>query len=144
MPGTTPRQSARVAFKAVLEAANLGVDVLERMPYEGAPSRSVVLTMVSGVTRKPAIGLRTSEATRALEEHHRIQIDCYHEDQAECERLAERVEQVILDHAETFEATYDILDVSKAADIDTTPPDSTVRQTRIQMDFLFYTHRAVS
>jgi len=144
VPGTTPRQDARAAFKAVLDQATLGVQVCDRMPYEGAEQRSVVLTLVSGVTRRPALGLRITPEMRALEEHHRLQVDCYYDDTVEVEKLADKVEQAIMDHVDTLENTYDIHDVRKVADIDSTPPDATLRESRIIMDFEFYTHRAIS
>jgi len=144
VPSTTPRQDVRAAFKAILDAGNLGVTVHGCMPYEGAEQRSVVLTLVSGFSRRSALGLRITSEMRALEEHHRIQIDCYHDDQAECEKLADNVEQAIMDHLDELESTYDVHNVSKVTDIDATPPDSTLRESRILMDFDFYTHRAVT
>jgi hypothetical protein len=144
LPGTTPRQDARAAFKTILDQANLGVTVYDHMPYEGAEQRSVVLTMVSGVSRRPSLGLRISASMRALEEHHRLQIDCYYDDPVECGKLADKVEQAIMDHLDELEFTYDVHDVSKVTDIDTTPPDATLRESRIIMDFEFYTHRAIS
>lgn len=144
MPSTTPRADIRTAFKTILDQANLGVTVYERMPYEGAEQRSVVLTLVSGVSKKPALGLRITSDTRALEEHHRIQVDCYYDDHAEVEKLADKVEQAIMDHVDTLENTYDVHDVRKAVDIDTTPPDATLRESRIILGFEFYTHRAVT
>lgn len=144
MPSTTPRQDIRLAFKVILDQANLGVPVHDRMPYEGAEQRSVVLTLVSGVSRHPAIGNQATATQLALEEHHRIQVDCYHDDQAEVEKLADQVEQAIMDRAKILESTYDVHDVRKVADIDTAPPDPLLRESRILMDFDFYTHRAVT
>jgi len=134
----------RAAFKAVLDAANLGVTVHDRMPYEGAESRSVVLTLVSGVSRRPALGLWVSAGTRAVEEQHRIQIDCYHDDPSECEKLADKVEQALVDHLDILRSTYDIHDVRKVVDMDTGPQDPMLHESRITMDFQFYTHRAVT
>lgn len=144
MPSTTPRSDARATFKAILDQANLGVAVHDRMPYEGTEQRSVVLTLVSGVTRKPAIGIRIREELRAFEEHHRIQIDCYSDDQEECEKLADKVEQAIMDRLDELESLYDIHDIKKVVDIDTAPADPMLRESRILMDFDFYTHRAVT
>lgn len=144
MPTTTPRQDARAAFKAILDSANLGVTVHDRMPYEGAEQRSVVLTLVSGVSRHPALGNQVTATQRALEEHHRIQVDCYYDGQVEVEKLADKVEQAIMDHLDELESTYDVHNVNKVADVDTAPLDSSLRESRILMDFEFYTHRAVT
>ena len=143
MPTTTPRQDVRAAFKAILETANLGVRVYDRMPYEGAEMRSVVLTVVSGLSRRPALGLQIQSGMRGLEEHHRIQVDCYHDDQAEAGKLAGNVEQAIMDSVDTLASTYDIHDVRKLQDVDVAPPDPTLRECRVLLDFGFYTHRTV-
>jgi hypothetical protein len=143
MTGTTPRHDARVAFKAVLDGAQLGVTVHERMPYEGADQRSLVLTIVSGVSRPSALGNQVSPAECAIEEHLRIQIDCYHDNQTQAGHLAGKVEQAIIDAAETFAATYDIHDVRKLDDFDVASPDPMVRECRVLLDFGFYTHRVV-
>lgn len=144
MPSTTPRQDVRAAFKTILTQANLGVIVYERMPYEGAEPRSVILTLVSGSNRSPGIGARFSSTQRAFEVTHRMQVDVYHDDKAECEKLADRVEQAIMDHLDTLRNTHDVHDVRKIVDTDTLPEDPLLRQTRILMDFEFFTHRAVT
>lgn len=144
MPSTTPRQDVRSAFKTILEAANLGVTVYERMPYEGAEPRSVVLTLVSGSNQSPGIGARFSQTQRAFENRFRLQVDCYHDDKAEADKLADKVEQAIMDRLDVLRSTYDIHDVRKIVDSDTLPPDPTLHETRILMDFEFFTHRAVT
>lgn len=144
MPSTTPRQNVRSAFKTILVAANLGVTVHERMPYEGAEQRSVVLQLVSGSNRSPGIGLRFSSAERATEEPRRIQIDCYHDDPAEAEKLADKVGQAIMDHLDVLRSTYDIHHVRMSVEIDTLPDDPLVKLTRIRQDWEFFTHRAVT
>jgi hypothetical protein len=143
VPSTTPRQDARAAFKAILDAANLGVPVFDRMPYEGAEQRSVVLTLISGVSRPSALGNQITPTQQALEEHHRIQVDCYHDDQTQAGMLAGKVEQVIMDSADTLASTYDIHDVRKLQDMDVAPPEPTLRECRVLLDFGFYTHRTI-
>jgi hypothetical protein len=105
MPSTTTRADAKDAFKAILDAAQLGVPVFRDLPPEGAPVPSVVLTLVSGGSRSGAIGLQETETQRALEERHRIQIDCYHDDKVECDRVADQVEQAIVDREDTLRST---------------------------------------
>lgn len=144
MPTTTPRQDVRAAFKAILDAAALGVPVHERRPYEGAEIRSVVLTLVSGSNQVPSLGMQHSSTERALESRYRLQIDCYHDEQTECERLADKVDQAITDHLETLRSTYDIHDVKKIVDTDTAPPEPGLHEGRILMDYEFYTHRTVT
>lgn len=144
MPSTTPRQDVRAAFKTILTQANLGVIVYERMPYEGAEPRSVILTLVSGSNRSPGIGARFSSTQRAFEVTHRMQVDVYHDDKAEAEKLADKVEQAIMDRLATLRATYDIHDVRKVVDVDSLPPDPMVKQARIILDFEFFAHRAIT
>jgi hypothetical protein len=49
-----------------------------------------------------------------------------------------------MDQVNTLRSTYDVHDIAKVLDIDTTPPDLTARESRIIMDFDFHTHRAVT
>ena len=139
----TPRVDVRAAFKAILDAAELDVPVYERMPYEGAEQRSVVLTLVSGVSRPSAIGNQITPTQQALEEHHRIQIDCYYDGQTEAGMLAGKVVQAIMDAVDTLASTYDIHDVRKLQDMDVAPPEPTLRECRVLLDFGFYTHRTI-
>jgi len=132
------------AFKSVLETAQLGVPVYAEMPYEGAEQRSVVLTIVSGWDRSPSIGLRHSKSSSALEERYRLQIDCYHDDQTEVKKLADKVMQAIADRLDLLRATYDIHGVRRLVITQTQPPESMVRESRILLDYEFYTHRALS
>ena len=141
---STPRASVRAAFKNILDAAELDVPVYERMPYEGAEQRSVVLTIATITSQRPAIGNQITSTKKGLEEHYRLQVDCYHDDKAEADKLADAVEQVIMEAQDDLEETYGIFDVKKVADIDTLPPASHLRETRILMDFQFYTHRELT
>jgi hypothetical protein len=143
LPGTTPRQDARAAFKAVLDAANLGVTTYAQMPYEGTEPRSVVLTMISGVSRPSALGNRVTTTGRALEEHHRIQIDCYHDDQVQAGMLAAKVAQAIEDATDAFASIYDIHDVRKAQDADMAASEPMLQESRVLLEFTFYTYRSV-
>jgi hypothetical protein len=144
MPSTTTRRDTKDAFKAVLDAALLGVPVFRDLPYEGAPVPSVILTLVSGGSRSGAIGLQETETQRALEERHRIQIDCYHDDKVECDRVADQVEQAIVDREDTLRSTYGIENVQKVDDADVSMPNELSRQCRVRMDFGFITYRAVA
>ena len=114
------------------------------LPPEGAPVPSVVLTLVSGASRSGAIGLQETETQRALEERHRIQIDCYHDDKVECDALADPVEQTIVDHEDTLRSTYGIENVQKLDDADVAMRNEIGRQCRVRMDFGFTTYRAVA
>jgi hypothetical protein len=135
----------RAAFVAVLEAANLGVTIHDRLPYEGADSRSVVLTIVSGTSRSPGIGLRRSTDKRGFEEQYRLQVDCY-DDRLEVGKLADKVEQALVDAIDSLELGYDIHNLRKAADSDRAPtgagPGS--REGRVLIEFTFYTHRELT
>jgi hypothetical protein len=135
---------AKDAFKAILDAGMLGVDVYRDLPYEGTPVPSVVLTLVSGNSRSGAIGLQESPTQRALEERHRIQIDCYHNEKVECDALADAVEQAIVDHDDTLRSTYGIENVQKLDDADVARGNEMTRESRVRMDFGFITYRAIS
>jgi hypothetical protein len=144
LPGTTPLQDVLAAFKTVLDAAGLGVEVYEQQPYEGAEQRSVVLTPVAAHTARPALGLRITSTIRALEEHCRLQVGCFHDERADCRSLADKVSQVIFDHVDEFERVYDIHDLRRTLGPIPGPVDSGVRESYMLMDFEFYTHRAVT
>jgi len=144
MPGTTSLQDILAAFKTVLDSASLGVTVYEEQPYGGAKERSVVLTPVAGHTARPALGLRITSTMRALEEHCRLQIDCYYDDQAKCRSLTDQVSQALFDHADEFAQTYDIHDLRRVLGPIPGPGEAHVRQSRILMDWEFYSYRAVA
>ena len=144
MPSTMTRRDCKDAFKAILDAAQLRVPVHRDMPYGGADVPSVVLTLVSGVSRSGAIGLQESETQRALEQRYRIQVDCYHDDKVECDALADKVEQAIVDKEDTLRSTYGIENVQKIDDADVSIPNDMARECRVRMDFGFVTYRAVA
>ena len=143
MPSVTPREDVRAAFKTVLDTGELLIPVYDHMPYEGAKQRSVVLTLISGSSLKAALGNRISTTTRGLEEHFRLQVDCYSSNQTEAGKLAAKVEKTILANADLFRAIHDIHHIRKVNDVDDLPSDPTVRECRVSMDFIFYTHRLV-
>ncbi len=144
MPSTTTRGDAKDAFKAILDAAELEVPVLRDLPYEGAPVPSIVLTLVSGSSRSGAIGLQETVTERALEEHHRIQIDCYHNGKVECDALADAVEQTIVDGEDTLCSTHGIENVQKLDDSDVAPRNEMARESRVRLDFGFIIYRTVA
>jgi len=144
LPSTTSLQDILTAFKAVLDSAGLGVKVYEGEPYEGAEQRSVVLTPAAGHTARPALGLRISSTTRALEEHCTLQISCFFDDQPNCRALVDKVNQALFDHADELERAYDIHNLKRTLGPIPGPVDAGIRESHILMDFEFYTHRAVS
>jgi hypothetical protein len=144
LPSTTPLQGILAAFKAVLDAAELGVKVYEEMPYEGAEQRSIVLAPVAGHTARPALGLRITSNTRALEEHCTLQVSCFFDDQPNCRALADKVNQALFDHMDEFGRLYDIHDLRRTVGPVPGPVDVGVRVSHILMGYEFYTHRAVT
>ena len=138
---TKTRSNAMDAFTAILEAALVDIPILRDLP---APVPSVVLTLVSGVSRSGAIGLQESETQRALEEGYRIQIDCYHNSKVECDTLADAVEQAIVDHEEALNSTYGIENIHKMDDADVARANELSNERRVRMDFGFTTYRAVA
>jgi hypothetical protein len=144
LASTTPLQDIVGAFKSVLDGAELGVVVYEESPYDGAEQRSVVLSPVAGYTNKPSLGLRIASSIRALEEHCRLQIDCFYDDQANCRRLVDKVSQTIFDHADELERVCDIHDLRRVMGPIPGPVDAGLRESHMILDFQFYTHRAVT
>jgi hypothetical protein len=135
------REFVRTTFATILEGADLGVTVYDRMPYSGAETRSVVLTITGGSTRWPALGKWFGLGKKGSEEHYRLQADCYYDDPAGAEALADAVEQAIVNQAENLKNTYGIYDVKKIADIDSPPPEVGLRESRILLSFDLYRHR---
>jgi hypothetical protein len=150
---TTPREDVRVAFKTILDAASLGVTVYKELPFEGADQRSVVLSMVSGTSRSPGVGMYGTKAGatgRAVREEYRLQVDVNYDDKAQCHVLADAVEQAIWNAHDTLRDTYDIHGLQKMLDVDALPYGASLRmpvltrEARVIMDWMFWTHRKVA
>lgn len=124
--------------------------MFDRLPFDGADQRSVVLTIISGTSKSPGIGLRKSTTKRGLMEQYRLQVDVNYDDKTECGKLADKVEQTIWDAHDTLRDTYDIHGLRKVLDVDTLPlgtslrMDVIIREARVLMDFEFYTHRELT
>lgn len=144
MPSTRPLQDIVAAFKAVLDAAKLGVSVYEEEPYPGTHRRCVVLTPVGGFDARSALNLQVTPNMRALEEHCRLQVDCYYDTLVKCRELVDKVAQVIVDHDDEFDRVYDIHDIRRVLGPIPGPSPPNVRETRYLMDFEFYTYRPVT
>ena len=131
----------------VLDTANLGVTVYDRLPFEGADTRSVVLSIVSGTSKSPGVGLRKGPTKRGLMEQYHLQVDCNYDDKEGCAELADSVEQALMNAIDTFRATYDIHGLRKMVDVDALPLGASLRipvltrEARVIMDFTFWTHR---
>jgi len=144
MPGTSSLQDILTAFKTILDSAGLSVEVYEEVPYEGAEQRSVVLTPVAGHTARPALGLRISSTTRALEEHCTLQVSCFFDDQPNCRALVDKVNQALFDHIDDLEDVYDIHNLRRTLGPISGPVPPGVRESHMLMDFEFHTYRAVT
>lgn len=155
---STPRESVRAAFKAILDAAfvsggtgtlvtNLGVTIYDRLPFEGVDTRSVVLSIVSGTSKSPGVGLRKDSTKRGLMQLYRLQVDCNYDDKEGCAELADTVEQLLMNAIDTLRTTYDIHGLRKMLDVDALPLGASLRipvltrEARVIMDFIFWTHR---
>ncbi len=155
---STPRESVRAAFKTILDVvfvsggtgASFGVAVYDRLPFEGADQRSVILTMVSGTSRSPGAGLRKSLTKRGLIDQYRLQVDCNYDDKTVCGQLADAVEQALMDAIDTLRTTYDIHNLRKMLDVDALPIGTSLRvpvltrEARIIQDYTFWTHRELA
>lgn len=133
-----------------MDAANLGVTVYDRLPYEGADQNSVVLTIISGTSKSPGVGLRKDPGKRGFMEQYRLQVDVNNSDKTACSQLADAVEQALTDAIDTLRSTYDIHGLRKVMDVDTLPLGASLRTTvltreaRVILDFQFWTHRQLA
>jgi hypothetical protein len=147
---STPREDVRAAFVTVLTDANLGVTIYKELPFEGADTRSIVLTMVSGTSRSPGVGLRKDSTKRGVMEQYHLQVDCNFDDKEGCSQLADAVEQALMNAIDTLRSTYDIHGLRKMLDVDALPLGASVRlpvltrEARVIMDFMFWTHRQLA
>jgi len=147
---STPRESVRAAFVAILTAANLGVTIYDGLPFDGADTRSVVIRTVSGTSKSPGVGLRKSTTKRGFMAYYRLQLDINYDDRAGVTTLADQVEQAIMDAIDTLRTTYDIHGLRKMLDVDALPIGASVRipiltrEARVIMDFTFWTHRELT
>jgi hypothetical protein len=154
LSATTPREDVRAAFVTILTDANLGVSIYKELPFEGADQRSIVLTMVSGTSRSPGVGMYGGPAAnptgRAVMNLYHLQVDINYDDKAGCSQLADQVEQAIWEAHEELRDTYDIHGLQKVLDIDTLPLGASLRmpvltrEARVIMDWTFWTHRQLA
>lgn len=144
---TTTREDVRAAFKAVLDAANLGVTVYDRLPFEGADANSVVLGIVSGTSKGAGVGMRENPGKHTVLNYYHLQIDCNADDKTACAKLADAVEQAIWAAHDTLRDIYDIRGLQKILDVDSLPLGASLRvpvltrEARVILDFSFWTHR---
>jgi hypothetical protein len=133
---TTPRATFRDGFYQVLYAA-LGseIEVVKYRPPEGVPPRSIVLGIVSGSNRVPALGQRVSPTQTGLEERYRLQIDVFELDREQAEIIADKVEQTIKDALDTLRSTYGVDDVKKLVDTDVGGTEQLQREGHVIMDY---------
>jgi hypothetical protein len=140
----------RAAFVAILTAANLGVTIYDRLPFEGADQNSVYLTIISGTTKSPGLGLRENPGKRELMAQYRLQVDVNADDKKVCSQIADAVEQALMNAIDTLRSTYDIHGLRKILDVDTLALGQSVRmpvltrEARVIMGFMFWTHRQLA
>ncbi len=139
-----PREDVRTAFVAILNAANLGVPVYDRMVFTGVDSRSVVVTVAAGSNKSPGLGL--DSGGQGLEDYFTLRVDCYSDDPTGVGVLADSVEQALMNAIDTFRATYDIQGLRNIADIDTLMAGAgpLTRVRRVLLEFSFFTHRGLT
>jgi len=134
---TSPRATFRNAFYHVLNTA-LGTDieVVKYRPPEGISGRAVVLSIVSGVNKRPGFGLRTSATQRGLMERYRIQIDIFENDREQAENYADKVEQAIITALNSpFRTVYHVFDIKKIVDTDVGPTEQLQREAHSILDY---------
>ena len=132
----------------------MDVTVYDRLPFEGADIRSVVLTLISGTSKSPGVGMyggpKTDPISRTVMNQYRLQVDCNYDDKEGCANLADAVEQAIWDAHDDLRENHDIHGIQKVLDIDTLPLGASIRvpvltrEARVIMDLVFWTHRQVT
>jgi len=133
---TTPRATFRNAFyTALYDALGSGIDVVKYRPPEGVSGRAIVLGIVSGSNRVPALGQRVSPTQMGLEERYRIQIDVFELDREQAEICADKVEQAIKDALGTLRSTYGVEDVKKIVDADVGGTEELQREAHVIIDY---------
>jgi len=131
----TPRATFRTAFYTVLhDALGSGIDVVKYRPPEGVSGRVIVLGIVSGSNRVPALGQRVSRTQRGLEERYRIQIDVFEIDREQAEIYADKVEQAIKDALDTLRSCG-VEDVKKIVDADVGGSEELQREAHVILDY---------
>jgi len=131
----TPRATFRTAFYTVLhDALGSGIDVVKYRPPEGVSGRVIVLGIVSGSNRVPALGQRVSRTQRGLEERYRIQIDVFEIDREQAEIYADKVEQAIKDALDTLRSCG-VEDVKKIVDADVGGSEQLQREAHVILDY---------
>ena len=131
----TPRATFRTAFYTVLhDALGSGIDVVKYRPPEGVSGRVIVLGIVSGSNRVPALGQRVSRTQRGLEERYRIQIDVFEIDREQAEIYADKVEQAIKDALDTLRSCG-VEDVKKIVDADVGGSEELQREDHVILDY---------
>jgi hypothetical protein len=134
---TTPRATFRTAFYTVLYTA-LGTDieVVKYRPPEGVAGRSIALSLVSGVNKRPGFGRRTEATKSGMMERFRIQIDVFENDQEQAEIYADKVEQAIIVALNSpFRTVYGIIDIRKLVDTDAGPTEQLQREAHAILDY---------
>jgi hypothetical protein len=142
---------------AVLTAANLGVTIYARLPFEGGDARSVFLSIVSGTSKSPGVGMYgaapsggTGVMGRAVMDTYRLQVDCNFDDREGCAELADAVEQAIWEAHDDLRDNHDIHGLQKILDVDALALGQSVRmpvltrEARVIQDYTFWTHRQLA
>jgi len=132
---TMPRATFRNAFYTVLyDALGSGIDVVKYRPPEGVSGRAIVLGIVSGSNRVPALGQRVSSTQRGLEERYRIQIDVFEIDREQAEIYADKVEQAIKDALDMLRSCG-VEDVKKIVDADVGGTEQLQYEAHVILDY---------
>jgi hypothetical protein len=127
------RETIRAAFKAVLDAAELGVTVYDREPDPGFDLNSVVISMATGGNQTAGLG------SGNFHERWRIQLSIFYTDPVGCGELAVKVSNAILGAKSTFESTHGIKNLAKIVDTDMGRQDPNVHEFEIVQDYSFET-----
>jgi hypothetical protein len=132
----TPRETVRKAFYEVLNNS-LGADipVLDSVPFEGAPPKSVVIGMVSGVETN-YLGSRVGADKSGSTEQYRVQISVHSNiSQDDASAIADQVEEVLTGATAALRSGYGVFHVHKVGDVDRAPTEALERLAHSIVDY---------
>lgn len=137
---TTPRQSFRDAFKAILDAEFDTPDTdPEIIEYSGKTSEAhaIIFQIVSGFNRRPSIGRQVTGTQKGMERTFRLQLSIQNPDgQKAAEQDADRVDTAITDNLATLKGTYGVSNVHNVVDMDQPSNVTGDRWGRVIMDYI--------
>jgi len=130
MPTAKTRDDVIAAFKAILDAAEIGATVYDYDPGRGDVDLiSVSIYVISSHTEGAGFGYPN------YHEYWRVQLSIRHTDSQSCSALAVKTANAILQNADS----QGLRNINKEADVGPVQPDPNVYGFLVTQDFLFET-----